>query len=278
MSIPKDRIVSKIQAARKELEDVLYELEKLPLSTGSSVRFTAHALNNLLSVTAGTVQLLQMSLADYSDPQIQKWLEGLVRTTKLMAETVNKLMDMPTDHETRLHFEKVDLLCMVHRFSKYYQRIAEEKGIRITYDSSVDIPLAWADRVITAAVLDNLLSNAVKYSKPGTCIEIQITVEEDWVKCSVCDQGPGISEEDQKRLFQPGSQLTAKPTGGEPSTGYGLAVAKSYVERLGGSIWCDSVVGKGSCFTFTLPKYKHHFTDQNMDTDGNSLAPNRSTT
>lgn len=144
----------------------------------------------------------------------------------------------------------------MHRFCHYYQRIADQKRIRLFFNSNIDLPLVWADRVITAAVLDNLLSNATKYSKPGKSVKIQITAKNRWVECSVCDEGPGISETDQRRLFEPGSQLTPKPTGGEPSTGYGLAVAKEYIESLGGSIWCESTLGKGSCFKFRLPRYK----------------------
>ncbi len=258
MSQTKDKIISSILKARSELEEVLYELEKLPVSTGSSVRFTAHALNNFLSVTMGTVQLLQISLADHPDPQVKKWLKGLLRTTGLMAETVDKLMDTPVNREVRLHFEKVDMLSMVHRFCHYYQSIADRKRIRIRFESEVEHPLVRADRVIVATVLDNLVSNAVKYSMPGKEINIRISLDGKWVICSVCDQGPGISEEEQGSLFQPGLKLTPRPTGGEPSSGYGLAVAKDYIEKLGGSIWCESVLGKGSCFSFKLPVFQEN--------------------
>ncbi len=256
MSVSKDKIMSGILRARSELEDVLYELEKLPVSTGSSVRFTAHALNNFLSVTTGTVQLLQISLADHPDSQIHRWLEALQRTTKLMAETVNKLMDTPVNRDMELHYEKVDLLSMVYRFCNYYQHIADQKRIRIRFESTLQRPYVRADRVIVATVLDNLVSNAVKYSIPGREINIKIDSDGEWITCSVCDQGPGISEEEQKKLFQPGSTLTPRPTGGEPSSGYGLTVAKEYIEKLGGTIWCESIQGKGSCFSFRLPKYK----------------------
>ena len=256
MSRTKEKIISSILKARSELEEVLYELEKLPVSTGSSVRFAAHALNNFLSVTMGTVQLLQISLEDHPDPQIKKWLEGLLRTTGLMAETVDKLMDTPVNRELQLHFEKVNLLSMVHRFCHYYQNIADRKSIRLRFESEVEHPFVRADRVIVATVLDNLISNAVKYSMPGKEIKIRISSDGRWIICSVCDQGPGISEEEQSRLFQPGLKLTPRATGGEPSSGYGLAVAKEYIEKLGGSIWCESVLGKGSCFSFKLPAYE----------------------
>ena len=120
-------------------------------------------------------------------------------------------------------------------------------------DPPANVPLVMADRVVVAAVLDNLLSNAIKYSQPGTEINVQVSSDSDWVVCKVSDQGPGLSPADQAHLFQRGVRLTPQPTAGESSAGYGLAVAKELVERLGGSIWCESIVGRGSRFSFRLP-------------------------
>jgi signal transduction histidine kinase len=111
----------------------------------------------------------------------------------------------------------------------------------------------WADRIAVAAVLDNLISNAIKYSPSGTTIDVHVRSEGETVVCAVRDSGPGLSPEDQARLFQRGVRLTPKPTAGEPSTGYGLAVAKELVEGLHGQIWCESTLGQGSVFSFRLP-------------------------
>jgi len=97
------------------------------------------------------------------------------------------------------------------------------------------------------------LSNAIKYSPPGSPISVTTVIHLDLVFCTVCDQGPGLSEEDQEKLFQPGVPLSAQPTGGESSTGYGLAIAKDLANALGGRLTCASVLGEGACFTFSLP-------------------------
>jgi signal transduction histidine kinase len=102
-------------------------------------------------------------------------------------------------------------------------------------------------------VLDNLVTNAIKYSPPGKRIWLRVTREPGAVVCSIQDEGPGLSPEDQARLFQRGVRLSAVPTGGESSTGYGLAVADELITRLGGTIWCDSILGHGACFSFRLP-------------------------
>jgi len=254
----KDQIVSGILRARSELEEVLCELEKLPAVSESAVHFAAHALNNYLTVTGGTVRLLLLMLAEHPDPQVRTGLEALQQATNLMMHTVSQLVNTQTGLDGILRFEKVELPVMAQRFCDFYQRIADQKQIRCLLESPVDVPPVWTDRVATAAALDNLFSNAVKYSPPGKRIWVEVVARKDGVVCSVRDEGPGLSKEDQAKLFKRGAQLTPKPTGGESSTGYGLAVAKDLIEKMGGTIWCESVLGQGACFSFRLPQYQEH--------------------
>jgi signal transduction histidine kinase len=202
------------------------------------------------------VELLSLSLEGHPDPKVHTGLEALQQATNLMSHTVGRLMNASTDREARLRFEKVDLPVMVKNFCTYYDRVAERKQIRCLSEPAVDVPSVWTDRVATAAVLDNLFSNAVKYSPPGRRIWIHVFADREGVVCSVRDEGPGLSTENQAKLFQPGARLTPKPTGGEPSSGYGLAVAKELIERLGGTIWCESELGEGARFSFRLPRYQ----------------------
>ena len=258
MAETKEQIASAIIRARRELEEALYELEKLPAVSQGSVSFVAHALNNYLNITAGTVELLLLSLADHPNPQIRTGLEALQQATNLMMHTVSQLMMTPNGADGELRFDQVDLPILVKRFSTYYQRIADRKQIRCLLETTGDVPPVRTDRVTVAVVLDNLFSNAVKYSPPGKVIRVRVSADRDGVVCRVRDEGPGLSQEDQAKLFQRGVQLTPKPTGGESSAGYGLAVAKEFIERLGGTIWCESVLGQGACFSFRLPRDKAH--------------------
>lgn len=271
MPEPKERITSAILKARTELEEALYELEKLPALSESSVSFTVHALNNFLTVVGGTVELLQLSLANHPDPEVRTGLEALEQAANLMTHTVNQLM-LSRGREAKLRFEKVELPVMAQRFCNFYQRLADRKKIRCLAGSTVDVPSVWTDRVATAVVLDNLVSNAVKYSPPGTCIWVQVAADRDGVVCRIRDEGPGLSQEDQAKLFQRGAQLTPKPTGGEHSTGYGLAVAKEFIEKLGGTIWCESELGQGSCFAFRLPRYQESVSESGETLSGSKLA------
>jgi signal transduction histidine kinase len=98
------------------------------------------------------------------------------------------------------------------------------------------------------------LSNAVKYSPTDTRIHVTVHAERDGVLCSVRDQGPGLSRAEQERLFQPGVRLGPSPSGGEPSNGYGLAIARHFMQMLRGEIACASTPGEGTTFSFWLPR------------------------
>ena len=184
------------------------------------------------------------------------WLESVKHATELMTHTVSQLISASVTPGTELRFEKVDLPLLVQRICTYYQRIADRKTIRVNVDSAADVPPVWTDRVAVAAVLDNLLSNAVKYSRPGKQVWVRVRGESGGVVCAVRDDGPGLSREDQARLFQRGVRLAPRPTGGEASTGYGLAVAKELSDQLGGELWCESELGHGCSFSVRVPVYQ----------------------
>jgi signal transduction histidine kinase len=252
---PKELVASAIVRAQADLNEALSELEKLPAFDPGAVAFAAHALNNYLTVTEGALDLVLAHLANYPDPQLRVWLEGVQHATNLMRRTVSQLMSASVTGETKLRFERVDLGLLVQRACNYYQRAARQKTIRIVVDAAIDVPMVWTDRVAVAAVLDNLLSNAAKYSDPGKQVTVQVRGEPGWAVCVVRDEGPGLSQADQARLFKKGIRLTPKPTAGESSTGFGLAVAKELIDKLHGQIWCESVLGQGCCFSFRLPAY-----------------------
>jgi signal transduction histidine kinase len=248
----KDSIVAALARAKSDLEQAMDNLEKLPVFEPGTVAFAAHTLSNYLMVSSGTIELLILELTNHPDPQIRIWLEGLQQATTLMSHTVAQLINNSVG-DPKLLFSEVDVVAMARRARDYYQRVADRKQIAIVCESNVAAADVWVDRVALAAILDNLLSNAVKYSLPSKRIWLRIQAEVESVVCSVRDEGPGLSAEDQAKLFQKGVRLSAVPTGGEPSTGYGLAVARDLIDRLSSTIWCESRLGQGATFSIRLP-------------------------
>jgi signal transduction histidine kinase len=251
-------VAASIAQAQVHLEQAMADLVSRSSLSYSSVAFAAHALNNFLSVTGGATELMGIALADNPDPRVHTWLNSIQQATRMMAQIVASLMrDALVSGRPELELENVDLRTLLGTVCHYYQLAADRKGIRIAWiPPNEPAAHAWTDRTAVAAIMDNLLSNAIKYSPPSTVVWVTVTPEQGACVCSVRDEGPGISAADQANLYQRGVRLSAVPTGGEPSHGYGLAVAKELVELLGGSIWCESELGAGATFSFRLPAYR----------------------
>jgi two-component system sensor histidine kinase KdpD len=120
-------------------------------------------------------------------------------------------------------------------------------------DIPKDLPPVEADPMRVERILYNLLENATKYSPDGSRINVSARTEGNFIVTVITDQGPGISPDDQARLFELFQQLetSTRPTSG---AGLGLVVCKRLVEAQGGWIKVDSAPGKGSTFSFALPK------------------------
>jgi signal transduction histidine kinase len=246
-------VAQAIENAKAELDEALSELDRVPAFDSAAIGFVAHAMNNYLAVTEATLNLVKNALRDHPDREVVTWLEGLGHVAQLMHHTVGRLLRVSAPAEFALKPDHVNLPLLMRRACDYYGRSAARKQLQIVCRSVGNVPLAWADRVAVAVVADNLLSNAVKFSNVGGEIQVQIMAGPGGVVCSVRDRGPGLSAIDQTRLFQRGVTLGAAPTAGEPSTGFGLAVAKDFVDRMGGKLWCESEPGQGACFSFRLP-------------------------
>ena len=249
----KDKVTAAIIAAKADLDQALADLEHLPAFDPGVVGFAAHALSNYLAVADGAIELLALALQGNPDPALQQWLQVLRQTTDRMEHTTSQLMNVSAPSGPKLTLGRVDPVVGVRRACDYYQRVADPKQIQILFDPADGVSFVRTDRVAMAAVLDNLLSNAVKYSDHGKRVWVRLRPEGDSVVCAVQDEGPGLTPEDRERLFLKGVRLSATPTGGEPSTGYGLAVAKELMSQLGGEIWCESQPGQGACFSIRLP-------------------------
>jgi signal transduction histidine kinase len=241
-------------SAKTNLDRALEQLERLPSMDPGAVAFSAHALNNYVTVANATIDLLAIHLGDHPDGQVRIGLEALRHATNMMSSTITQLITASVGSGPRLIFEKVDFALGIQRGCQYYQRIAEKRHLEIKFESSAKNRFVHTDRVATGAVLDNLLSNAVKYSPPGKKIYVSVEEDPDYLICRVEDEGPGIKKEDLARLFErPSRRSSPKPS---DSKGYGLAVAQTLITSLGGKIWCSSIPNKGSAFFFSVPIFK----------------------
>jgi signal transduction histidine kinase len=149
--------------------------------------------------------------------------------------------------------EMVDLSALVKEVAAANQPLAAKKQQTIAVSAAQDhAAMCDIDRMREA--LDNLLSNAIKYSPAGGHIELMVSQDPINTIIRVRDEGAGLSPEDQSRLFGRFQRLSAKPTGGESSTGLGLSIVKRIIELHEGEVTAESAgPGRGTTFTMILP-------------------------
>jgi signal transduction histidine kinase len=130
---------------------------------------------------------------------------------------------------------------------------AESKEIKLHLNSSAALHVE-ADVGYITQIVENLLSNAIKFSPARKNIFIDVAGNDDKVTVMVKDEGPGMTEDDKKKLFNKYQKLSARPTANESSTGLGLSIVKKFVEAMNGRIWCESEEGKGVSFFVEFAK------------------------
>jgi signal transduction histidine kinase len=132
------------------------------------------------------------------------------------------------------------------------RHICQDKGLRLEQELPPDLPAVLADPSRVHLVLGNLLSNAVKYTPAGGKVTVTAAAEGPWVAFRVSDTGSGIPAADLPKVFERFYRGARENDGG--GAGLGLAIAREVVEAHGGRIAVESAEGRGSAFTFTLPR------------------------
>ncbi|MGD1848790.1 MAG: ATP-binding protein [Salibacteraceae bacterium] len=160
---------------------------------------------------------------------------------------------------------------LVEKIVQGHQKHASDKSIALHFQSSGGSYEAMTDKLLLTRMVDNLISNALKFSPAGKEVWVAVDGTTSSWEISVIDQGPGIDVEEQKKLFDKYSKLSARPTAGESSTGLGLSIVKLLVEHMGGKVTVESSLGEGSTFRLRFPKANGEFS---MKSEQQSPADN----
>ena len=152
----------------------------------------------------------------------------------------------------QLKHEPVDLLQVVQDTVTVQRPQAAEQGITIALELPDNLPALMGDQDRIRQVMVNLISNAIKYNRPEGTITISAVLHEKAIRVCVQDTGKGIPPEAVKNLFKRFYRVP-DTEGYTTGTGLGLSITQRIVQELGGRIWLESELGKGSSFFFTLP-------------------------
>jgi signal transduction histidine kinase len=144
----------------------------------------------------------------------------------------------------------VDLAEIIEGVMATTRALARDKSIQVYEEVPEDLPTLYTDGQRVRQVILALLSNAVKFTEEGN-IHLRVSNDNGYVTVSVSDSGVGIPREERERIFA--DTRNGEQGGDGEVPGFGLAVSRRVVEKLGGQIWVESVAGNGSTLTFTLP-------------------------
>ncbi len=216
----------------------------------------AHDLKNPLGVILGRAEMLGEMVGDSGVPVDSiKAQIGHIRTA---AQRVREFIDsliadaMADALDIAIRPETVDLVALLRDLVDVNQPLAARKNQTITFTAPPVIEwLCDSDRIREA--IDNVLSNAIKYSPIGGRIVVAAEYGDQAAVIRISDQGPGLSAEDIARLFGRFQRLSAKPTGGESSTGLGLSIVKRIIDLHGGTVVAETTGPSGTTFKIAIP-------------------------
>jgi len=246
-------------AYRRQAEEALkkseQQLRKLNASKDKFFSIIAHDLRGPL----GSLQALSKFIEEHFESYTPDRLKEIIVIQQKAAENILKLLDnlltwskmqrgMLEYHPQRILIEKV-----VTRNIELFTPVAERKQI-ILRSSIQEKGSAYADYNMVDTVIRNLIANALKFTHPGGTVEVSVRQKENYFEVAVSDTGIGIGKEHISKLFQIDTQYRRSGTDREKGSGLGLILCKELVEKSGGRIWVESETGKGTTFTFTLPK------------------------
>jgi signal transduction histidine kinase len=242
---------------RKYMEEELREAnEKLRHVNEEKNHFlgmTAHDLKSPLNGVLGLIALLKKDIAP--DSRQAEYLRYIEESCLNMKNLIMNLLDINRIEQglTMINPERIALHTLVDRHVRMLQENARKKNIALIVDDAAGPVTLFTDANALGRVLENLLSNALKFSPADTTVTLRTVKNASSITFQIIDQGPGIREEDMPRLFGKFQKLSARPTGGETSTGLGLSIVKELVTSLQGKISVTSEWGKGATFSVEIP-------------------------
>lgn len=254
-----DRRTAEVQGQKEKLETYNRELLRANEALRETVEeksrllgMAAHDLKNpLFGIRALSEIVLETeSLSAKSERKLNLIRESADETLHLID---GLLTSAATSSQTENDREAVDVGELIRWIVQGFEPQADRKGQTIYCRVPEKACVVLGDKRRLREAINNLISNAVKYSPSGEDVHVVIERHEDTVHIAVSDAGPGLSETDQKRMFAPFQRLSARPTGGESSSGLGLYIVKQIAEIHDGTVEVETAPGEGSTFTLVLP-------------------------
>lgn len=241
--------------AQLELRRLTQELQQLVESKNKLFYIVSHDLRSPFNGILGLSQALAEEAETLSREDIQEFSQTVLTCAEQVLHLIENLLQCTRFELGTLDYQPthVALDTVVMNVLMLLKGNAAQKKIDLVYQAN---PLAevLADSTMLHSIVQNLVGNALKFTPAEGRVTIRTEEHDTMIQVSVIDTGVGVSSEKLPGLFEMKGARTTDGTSGEKGTGLGLLLCKDFVEKHGGRIWVDSVIGQGTSFHFTLPK------------------------
>lgn len=252
LKLARDRLT----AINQQLQDSNAMLQGLNQIKDEFLGMVSHDLKNpLSSILLFSRYMESRSLSEEKSHEIGRLI---TRAGRRMFRLIEDLLDLNKLEQGCLLLEKelLDLKKLIPDWLSDFEQRAAEKQQMLKWENASGNYAFWGDAMRLRQVLDNLISNALKFSPSGSEIRVKLARETEKILITIQDQGPGLSEDDQRQLFQKFTRLSPRPTAGEHSSGLGLFISQKLIQAMQGEIMCQSSPGQGTSFIVRLPADK----------------------
>ncbi|HEX8528517.1 MAG TPA: hybrid sensor histidine kinase/response regulator [Cytophagales bacterium] len=252
------QLLERLSAANGHLEARVAqrtaELVALNEEKNLLIGLVAHDLRGPVGRVNALVDLLQLESRNLT-PEQHEYLQMILESNEHLLSLIDRILNVEAIEAGRFtpSPERLDVAALLHEQLAGFNAAAARKHIALESQGPDQPVPGLIDRNFFTQIVENLLSNALKFSYPGSRVCVRLRTDEAWLYLEVQDEGPGLSAADHARVFGKFQRLSARPTGGEPSSGLGLSIVKKYVEMMQGKVWCESEKGKGATFVVQLP-------------------------
>jgi len=247
-----ENLAALVAERTQELEESNKQLLHLDEMKNSFISSAAHELRTPLTTIKGYQELVGLHNADIPET-VRKYRSVVTRSTDRLIKITDDLLDLQRINTGRLELNKetVDIVQLVDNVVDELSLVAKERDVELIVDHQDPIE-SYVDPLRVSQVITNIIHNAIKFSEDGGQVSVSTSLGDGFAVITCKDDGIGIDENDQARLFTPFPGIIRDNK--YRSTGLGLSIAKGIVELHGGTVLAESEgLGKGSRFTFTIP-------------------------
>ncbi|MFL5423348.1 MAG: sensor histidine kinase, partial [Myxococcales bacterium] len=234
-----------------------FQLEQASAAKSQFLANVSHELRTPLNAIIGYTHLLLEGVSgELNRPQTEK-LGRLESNARHLLSVINDLLDLARIESGKMpvQLERVVLQELINEVMTEVEALIDGTRLTVTRHISPDVPETYTDRQKVKQIVLNLLSNALKFTPQGSVsIRLDYEPEKEWISVSVADTGIGISEENQKTIFEAFQQADSSYARRQGGTGLGLTICRRLASILDGQITMISKLGEGSTFTLVLPR------------------------